>query len=566
MKYVLLLAFVLGILNTLPAQNFEYAITQQELAGAKIEDILLVQDRIYLAGGAKDEGNAIIIVFDTSGTLLEYQTYVPEKPDLWYGSIFSLRYDEDQDILIATASVAPGCDFGDPAIFSWKINTNLERINEFEYTIPGVVHLPEPNIRISDTLTAISIVGKTAIYNQQNNLYRQVSLPDTLFNPLIIFHQENLIAFDDYQKNLLQRFDMNGNLILSKNITRFLKIELVENSLIAAGADGKIRVYDAESFEMIDSLFDSNFSEVEFYKINEQLLEIAFYQKEMPSKSGIYDLDLKLVHSIDLTLPYERKIRSAIDASGNLYQTTTYYRSNIDDPRNDGLIPLLRKISLQDQWTISSPELEITAVKISNPDSVSSCLNDTLNNVCMYLFDNLHYNFTIQNNGDEIIDNFGHYVGTVSPTFCGYFYQEYRYYKDLDLAPGQSMTITDSTRLHWVADAPKLNFYVVGPNHLLATQEGSVYTVEDISTSIFQSNPPESLSIYPNPVADFLTINQQRSSPNSKIEIFSISGQKINLLNSELNIIDTRELKPGMYYIRMQENQKTYLGSFVKME
>ena len=110
MKYVLPLAFVLGILNTLPGQNFEYAITQQELAGAKIEDILSVQDRIYLAGGAKDEGNAIIIVFDTSGTLLEYQTYVPEKPDLWYGSISSLRYDEDQDILIAIASVAPGCD------------------------------------------------------------------------------------------------------------------------------------------------------------------------------------------------------------------------------------------------------------------------------------------------------------------------------------------------------------------------------------------------------------------------------------------------------------------------
>ncbi|MBK8506746.1 MAG: hypothetical protein IPL46_33930 [Saprospiraceae bacterium] len=141
MKYALLVAFVLDFFFKVSAQQFEYALTQQELAGAKIEDILLVQDRIYLAGGAKDEGNAMIIVFDTAGNLLDYQTYLPEKPDLWYGSISSLRYDEDQDILIATASVAPGCDFGDPAIFSWKVTRNLERIEEFEYTIPGVEQL-----------------------------------------------------------------------------------------------------------------------------------------------------------------------------------------------------------------------------------------------------------------------------------------------------------------------------------------------------------------------------------------------------------------------------------------
>ncbi|MBK8506745.1 MAG: T9SS type A sorting domain-containing protein [Saprospiraceae bacterium] len=330
--------------------------------------------------------------------------------------------------------------------------------------------------------------------------------------------------------------------------------------------DGKIRVYDAGSFEMIDSLFDPNFSEIEFYKINDSLLEITFYQKEMPSKFGIYDLDLKLVHSIGLTLPYERKIRSVLDASNNLYQISSYYKSNIVDPRNDGLIPVLRKISLQDEWPFSSPELEITDVTISNPNAFGTCLTNDLNNVCIYSFENLYYYFTVQNNGNEIIDNFGHYVGTVSPTFCGYFYQDYRYYQDFSLAPGQSMTIKDSIRLHWVAEAPKLNCYVVGPNHLLSDHEGSVYTVEDISTSIFQSNPPEPLSIYPNPVADFLTINQLRSSPNPKIEIFSISGQKINLLNNEWNTIDTSKLKPGMYYIRMLENQKTYLGSFVKME
>jgi hypothetical protein len=316
---------------------------------------------------------------------------------------------------------------------------------------------------------------------------------------------------------------------------------------------------------MIDSLYDPNFDEIDFYKINDSLLEIAFYQKEMPSKFGIYGLDLKLVHSLDLTLPYERKIRSAINASGNLYQITSYYRSNIDDPRNDGLRPVLRKISLEVEWTISSPELEIIEVTISNPDAFSTCLDDQ-NNVCIYSFENLHYNFTIQNNGNDVFDNFGHYVGTVSPTFCGYFHQEYRFYQDLELAPGQRLTIIDSTRLHWVAEAPKLNFYVVGPNHLLSDHEGSVFTVEDISTSIFQSDPLEPLSIYPNPVSDFLTINQQRSSPDAIVEIFSISGQKTHHLNSDLKIVDTRELNPGMYFIRVQDNQKTYLGSFVKME
>jgi len=65
----------------------------------------------------------------------------------------------------------------------------------------------------------------------------------------------------------------------------------------------------------------------------------------------------------------------------------------------------------------------------------------------------------------------------------------------------------------------------------------------------------DDISIYPNPVSDFLIINTA-SEQNMDISIYSMSGQRVYLLESCLisgeKIISIADIKPGVYFIKLQ--------------
>lgn len=52
MKSGFLLSLLFAISIALPAQNFEYALSQEDFDGSAINDLEIVGDKIILAGGA----------------------------------------------------------------------------------------------------------------------------------------------------------------------------------------------------------------------------------------------------------------------------------------------------------------------------------------------------------------------------------------------------------------------------------------------------------------------------------------------------------------------------------
>lgn len=65
----------------------------------------------------------------------------------------------------------------------------------------------------------------------------------------------------------------------------------------------------------------------------------------------------------------------------------------------------------------------------------------------------------------------------------------------------------------------------------------------------------KSINIYPNPVTDLLTIDSKLSL--TKIEIYSILGKRIKVIDTNFNAIPTYDLSSGMYLVRI-ESEKGY--------
>lgn len=83
--------------------------------------------------------------------------------------------------------------------------------------------------------------------------------------------------------------------------------------------------------------------------------------------------------------------------------------------------------------------------------------------------------------------------------------------------------------------------------------------------NIHQNNE---ISIYPNPVKDYIKVNYNRDLINAKnIDIINMTGQKIiSLSNKNINDIEinTSELESGMYMLIISDDNKIITGKFVK--
>ncbi len=72
----------------------------------------------------------------------------------------------------------------------------------------------------------------------------------------------------------------------------------------------------------------------------------------------------------------------------------------------------------------------------------------------------------------------------------------------------------------------------------------------------------ENLNIYPNPVSDILTVDSKL--PLSKIEIYSILGQRVKEINSDFNSISTNYLSRGIYMIKIYSEKGTTVKKLIK--
>jgi len=72
----------------------------------------------------------------------------------------------------------------------------------------------------------------------------------------------------------------------------------------------------------------------------------------------------------------------------------------------------------------------------------------------------------------------------------------------------------------------------------------------------------EGLKLYPNPVADVLTVDSKL--PLSKVEIYSILGQKEKEINAGFSSIQLNSLLSGFYIIKIYSEKGTTVRKLIK--
>jgi hypothetical protein len=93
------------------------------------------------------------------------------------------------------------------------------------------------------------------------------------------------------------------------------------------------------------------------------------------------------------------------------------------------------------------------------------------------------------------------------------------------------------------------------------------FVCPDIATSVakkVQSFEP-TINVYPNPVADFLTLDIKNTSVSS-VSIYNINGMKVRTLNpkDDLSKINLSNLKPGIYIMKIMQGKNSIVKQIIK--
>lgn len=71
--------------------------------------------------------------------------------------------------------------------------------------------------------------------------------------------------------------------------------------------------------------------------------------------------------------------------------------------------------------------------------------------------------------------------------------------------------------------------------------------------------------VYPNPTSDYLKINNWNQYNDTEVSIVSIQGQEIKKMKLDNNIIDVSNLKSGVYFLNLTNENQTGSVKFVKL-
>ena len=89
-------------------------------------------------------------------------------------------------------------------------------------------------------------------------------------------------------------------------------------------------------------------------------------------------------------------------------------------------------------------------------------------------------------------------------------------------------------------------------------QDATVLSLQD---EIITTN---NIITYPNPSKNEINIQLQNNDSVESIEVYSLLGKKINILNQNKNRLDISHLSKGVYVIKIQGSRKSYTKKFIK--
>ncbi|GAA4280941.1 T9SS type A sorting domain-containing protein [Gaetbulibacter aestuarii] len=93
----------------------------------------------------------------------------------------------------------------------------------------------------------------------------------------------------------------------------------------------------------------------------------------------------------------------------------------------------------------------------------------------------------------------------------------------------------------------------------------AIYASPGVENKVLGIHNPfleKQIAVYPNPTSDWLSIDSKI--PLTKVEIYSLWGNQIQVLNSGLELISIRYLPPGIYLIKISSGSGTVVKKIIK--
>ncbi|MCB0687706.1 MAG: T9SS type A sorting domain-containing protein, partial [Saprospiraceae bacterium] len=548
----------------LQAQNFEYALSQQEFEGSTISTLLINKEKVILGGGIGSCMRPAFWVFDTTGNFLHCQS--PAIDEYGYGFINGIEFDSISQQYFMTARVLLADDVPAATTFVYSFDHEFNPLstrNLFPYRSNG---------GIAKIQLPFLIAGKEdsiLVYNQRFEEIHRIQFDyedyrnyDTwLFDSLFIVFNKN------ESDPRITIYNWKNELLISKKISGTDKILFVDHHFFTLGLDKYLRKYSFPELKTLDSIAFDEEGVIEVGNGHLNSFEIISHNLEH-TYIDLFDTNLHLIQRMTSGLEGESEIQGFLNT--DIYYHTGKYHSYQPDPNWNpnfyAIIPFLRKIKLNDK-TIVRKNLQISSVNLLSHPSPSS-INTTNEDKIWYYYDSSEptiAEITIQNTTNAVLENFAIYKDILGEINC-VLNNGYHYISDLEVLPGDSITILDTTYLRNIIESRGLIFYAVAPNHLLSDSSHLGFSVKDQIVPTLERQIGTDFKIYPNPVKDLLYIDNIENIQQAEIDIISIDGRNILSVKYTQEYINVHDFEPGIYFLRIRDQSAVCIKPFVKVE
>ena len=163
---------------------------------------------------------------------------------------------------------------------------------------------------------------------------------------------------------------------------------------------------------------------------------------------------------------------------------------------------------------------------------------------------------SIKNNGEETIKTLAVYSDLHGGENCtqNYFYQKFT---GLEILSGQTYTLNLKRAYEDGINNNQLCFLCLSPNSKLETETSHNSLCKTFTITGIENKIQTSLNIYPNPISDYLII-EQPDLGKKNLELVDLNGRVlIKRVSSEQTIrIETANLKTGLYLVKIKMGDK----------
>lgn len=461
-----------------------------------------------------------------------------------------------------------------------SIQIILNRLQDVKLFVPGIVIIEfdglsanvqeinltnqfTPAAKLSnDTLHICSILQSSAL---SENLFGGKELVqyriDNRDNAFLHFDYYNRLfrhnGSDLSEFSELVRTEVNGQIIYEgewKNVTSFVYFPIYfysneEFSFVGSGSD--LTVYNQGFEEPIFTVPNPNPSiNTSFYFYDTD--DVIYLRRENARNSTIYKFDMESKQWIEVKSESNEKYQYRYWVTGLDYNiditklnqsATNYLRyTNQDTFPEFGQIDLdiiQAEYQLIESTSIKNTYIGSIEIKNNSSESIS-----TLHASALELYENcdvlFEFSGSLEPNAEVLlIDTFD----VITPTVIG------------DCRDSNAGTVNVSD------NCIELVYFIVGANNKQVSHEPrqADFIVSNQNIEI------QNISVFPNPVTTFISIQKENENREYKYEIFNRAGQLVVDGKSQDNKINTSLFESGIYFLKLIEKNKFYLGKFIKM-